>query len=171
MIAVMSLNAPSDSLPAAPSKYKRLAIVLALVAMAAFETWDGWANLVIPDSIAQRSIIGGIFLVAHIVSQPLLGAAALVFALVGRVRYAIIALAANIVLRWLTADLFDPANWKIAGIFSAQETIMNLVVMPVAGLVAGSLAARDTRLGLATFLVCLPTLYLVVMLAGFLLVS
>ncbi|HEY0236635.1 MAG TPA: hypothetical protein VGC86_16515, partial [Afipia sp.] len=60
----------------------------------------------IPDSIAQRSSLGAIFLVAHIVSQPLLGAAALVFALTGRVRYAIIVLAANIVLRWLTADLF-----------------------------------------------------------------
>lgn len=165
MIAAMP--ADTATLPAKPSIWKKLAIIVPLVAIAAFETWDGWTNLAIPDSINQRSAIGGIFLIAHILSQPVLGAAALVLACIGRVREAIIVLAANIVLRWLTADLFDPANWKITGFFSAQETIMNLVVMPIAGLVAGSLAARGIRLGLARFLVCLPTLYLIVMMVGF----
>ncbi|MBX9709563.1 MAG: hypothetical protein K2X60_00850 [Xanthobacteraceae bacterium] len=160
-------EATSETLSATPFQWKRLWVILALVAIAGFETWDGWTNLAIPDSISQRSVIGGIFLVAHIVSQPILGAAALVFALIGRARYAIIVLAANIVLRWLTADLFDPANWKITGLWSAQETIVNLVIMPIAGLTAGSFAARNIRLGLATFLVCLPTLYLIVVMVGF----
>lgn len=163
----MPAEAAHDPLPAAPPKWKRVAITLTLLVFAAFETWDGWTNFAIPDSINQRSAIGGIFLVAHIISQPILGAAALAFALVGRARYAIIVLAANIVLTWLTADLFDPGNWKITSVWSAQETIMNLVIMPIAGLVAGRFAARNERLGLATFLVCLPTLYVIVVLVGF----
>ena len=172
MISVMSFDATPksltpESLPASPPKWKRLAIIVVLILMAAFETWDGWTSFAIPDSISQRSAIGGIFLIAHIISQPILGAMALVFALLGRARYAIILLGANIVLRWLTADLFDPPNWKITSLWSLQETIMNLVIMPIAGLVAGSLAARDIRLGWATFLVCLPTLYFIVVMVGF----
>ena len=157
-----TVNAP---LPAALSRTKRLLIVLTLVVFAAFELWDAW-NTTLPDA-ADRATFHGARVIAALVGQLLLGFGALVFALFGRVRTAIILLAANIVLRWLTMNTFDPANWQITSVWSAQETIMNLVIMPVAALVAGSLAARNTRLGLATFLVCLPTLYVIVVLVGF----
>jgi hypothetical protein len=165
MISAMPAEAlPNDSLPA-PSSWKRLAIIATLVVFAAFEIWVGWTST-IPDSV-DRSTLYGFLIIAHILGQMLLGSMALLCALFGRARYAIILLAANIVLGWLTADLFDPGNWRITSLWSAQETIVNLVLMPIAGLVAGSFAARNIRLGWATLLVCLPTLYVIVVMVGF----
>ena len=44
---------------------------------------------------------GGFLIKAHMAAQPVLGLAALLFAVTGRVRYAIIALAANVIMNWL----------------------------------------------------------------------
>jgi hypothetical protein len=166
MFSTMPTEATHDPLPATPFDWKRLLMIAPLVAIAMFETWDGWDNLPVLKNTFDHSSKSGVFVVAHTLSQPVLGLAAIAFALSGRVRYAIIALAANIVLRWLTADIFNPANWRMVNFFSTQETLFQLMVTPIAALVAGALAARDTRLGLATLLVCLPTLYNIVLLVG-----
>lgn len=136
-------------------------MVLALILVAGFETWDGWSSQ--PDINAA----GNVFFLARAYSQPMLGLAALIFALTGRIRHAIVALAAIVMLRWLSPALLEPSNWKMVNFFSAQETIMQFVLVPVAALAAGSLAMRNHRLGLATALVCLPALYNLVLLAGF----
>jgi len=162
---------PAETDPSArsskPFVSRRLWLMLPLVAVALFETWDGWDNF--PALKAARSGETQInaFATAHLLSQALLGFAAFVFAITGRIRHAIIALAANTLLRWLTVDVFDPVNWRISNVFSAQETMMQLVVIPVAALTAAVLAAREIRLGLATLLICLPTLYNIVLLVGF----
>lgn len=165
MIAAMPTQATDESVPAALSFRKRLLIALTLVIFSAFELWDAWYTP-LPDA-AELSTFHGTRVIANLLGQSLLGGGALVFALFGRVRTAIVLLAANIVLRWLTMKTFDPANWKITNLWSAQETIMNLAIMPVCALIAGRLAVKNSRLGLATFLVCLPTLYLIVVMVGF----
>lgn len=133
----------------------------ALAAVAGFETWDGWSSL--PDIRAAENVLSAV----RAYSQPMLGFVALVFALTGRVHHAIVALAAIVMLRWMSPALLEPSNWKMVGFFSAQETIMQFMVIPIAALAAGSFAARNRRLGLATALVCLPALYNLALLAGF----
>jgi hypothetical protein len=165
MIAAMPANTANEPLPTAPSRKTRLAIVVTLIVFSAFELWDAWCTP-LPDA-AERSTSHGFRVIADLAGQSLLGFGALAFALFGRVRTAIVLLAANIIMRWLTMNTFDPSNWRVTNLWSAQETVMNLIVMPVSAMVAARLAVKNSRLGLATFLVCLPTLYIVVIVIGF----
>jgi hypothetical protein len=63
--------------------------------------------------------------------------------------------------------LLNPANWTAATVYSAFESIVSLVVMPAAAPAAATLAIRNRRLGLATGLLCLPTLYVLAVMAAF----
>lgn len=157
--------APNDTLPAAPSYSKRWPIIVTLVIFAAFEVWVGWTSS-LPEE-GKRATARGMLVMAHVLGQLLLGSGAFLCALFGSARTAIILLAANMILGWFSSSLFDPANWTITGFNSAQQSIVDLVVMPVAGIAAARLALRNIRLGLATFLVCLPTLYVLAFMAAF----
>lgn len=148
---------------AAPSSSRRWPIIVTLAVFAAFELWVGW-NSPIPD---QPATLRGVLMIAHIAGQFLFGAGAFFCALFGRARAAIFLLAANMILGWFGSSMFDPANWTITGARSAFESIVNLVAMPAAGFAAARLAIRNERLGLATFLICLPTLYVLTMMAAY----
>lgn len=93
------------------------------------------------------------------VMHPLLALAALLFAAAGRVRPAIVELGAVIIVTWL---MYMPtvvsSGMDLTGVgviwWPAQ-----IIVFPLLAVGAIGLAMRDRRLGLATALVSIPTLF------------
>jgi hypothetical protein len=110
---------------------------------------------------------GGAIIKAYIASHPVLALAALGFATIGRLRYAIIALGALVLMTWLN---FMPSvvrhGLDFNGI-SAFETPVRIIAFPLMGACAIALAARNQRLGLAAMLVSIPTLYSVAAVIAF----
>jgi hypothetical protein len=111
--------------------------------------------------------VGGAIIKAYIASHPVLALAALGFATIGRLRYAIIALGALVLMTWLN---FMPSvvrhGLDFNGI-SAFETPVRIIAFPLMGACAVALAARNQRLGLAAMLVSIPTLYSVAAVIAF----
>jgi hypothetical protein len=104
---------------------------------------------------------GGLLISATILLAPIFAVAALVFAVRDRIDRAIIALSCLVLLDWLS---FLPSvvnfwnEFPSPGIGGVVEIIMT-VVFPLLALTAAYLAWRGQRLGLATLLVILPTLF------------
>jgi hypothetical protein len=102
---------------------------------------------------------GGFLIKAHIASHPVLALAVLVFAAVGRVRHAIIALAAIVFMTWLNympSVVLHGLEFRGVGAF---ETPVRFIAFPLMAACAVALAARNQRLRLATALASIPTFY------------
>jgi hypothetical protein len=85
-----------------------------------------------------------------------------VLAATGRLRPAIIALGAVVLMTWLNympSVLLHGMDFRGVGAF---ETPAQGIAFPLAAVCAITLAARDRRLGLATVLVIAPTLFNVI---------
>jgi hypothetical protein len=139
-----------------------LGLYLLLIIIAAIEAFEGLSHapMLFGDiSVIPDPGVGGAIIKAYIASHPLLALAALVFATVGRLRYAIIALGALVLMTWLN---FMPSvvrhGFDFRGV-SAFETPVRMIAFPLMGACAIALAARNERLGFATVLVSIPTLY------------
>jgi hypothetical protein len=139
-----------------------LGLYLLLIIIAAIEAFEGLSHA--PMLFGDMSEIpgpglGGALIKVHVASHPLLALAALAFATVGRLRYAIFALGALVLTTWLN---FMPSvvrhGFDFRGI-SAFETPVRIIAFPLMAACAIALAARGQRLGLATLLVSSPTLY------------
>ena len=148
------------SVPIRPPRL--LGLYLLLIIIAAIEAFDGLSHAPMlfgdmPDIPGLG--IGGAIIKAYIASHPLLALAALGFATVGRLRYAIMALGALVLMTWLN---FMPSvarhGLDFRGV-SAFETPVRIIAFPLMAACAIALAARGQRLGLATLLVSIPTLY------------
>ena len=148
---------------AAPIRPPRLlGLYLLLIIVAAIETFDGLSSapMLFGDmSKTPGPDIGGAIIKAYIASHPVLAIAALVLATIGRLRYAIITLGALVLMTWLH---FMPSvvrhGFDFDGV-SAFETPVRIIAFPLMAACAIALAARGERLGLATMLVSIPTLY------------
>jgi hypothetical protein len=106
--------------------------------------------------------LSGAIIKAHIATHPVLALAALVFAATGRLRPAIIALGAVVLMTWLNympSVVLHGMEFRGVGAF---ETPAQIIAFPLLAVGAVPLAARDRRLGLATVLVIAPTLFNVV---------
>ena len=155
----------------APLRAPRLlGLYLLLIIIAAIESFDGLSNasmLFGDTSQIPGSGVGGAIIKAYIASHPVLALAALGFATIGRLRYAIIALGALVLMTWLN---FMPSvvrhGLDFNGI-SAFETPVRIIAFPLMGACAVALAARNQRLGLAAMLVSIPTLYSVAAVIAF----
>lgn len=102
---------------------------------------------------------GGFLIKAHIATHPPLALAVLVFAVIGRVRHAIIALAAIVFMTWLNympSVVLHGLEFRGIGAF---ETPARIIAFPLMAACAIALAARDERLRLATALASIPTFY------------
>jgi hypothetical protein len=148
------------SAPIRPSRL--LGLYLLLIIMAAIEAFEGLSH--VPMLFGDMSAIpgpglGGAIIKAYIASQPVLALAALAFATVGRLRYAIMALGALVLMNWLN---YMPSvvrhGLDFSGL-SAFQTPVQIIAFPLMGVCAIALAARSQRLGLATLLVSIPTLF------------
>lgn len=102
---------------------------------------------------------GGFLVKAHIASHPLLALAALMFAITGSVRHAIIALAAIVFMTWLNDMPSVVRHGLDFNGIGAFETPARIIAFPLIAACAIALAARNQRLGLATALASLPTFY------------
>jgi hypothetical protein len=90
---------------------------------------------------------------------PPIAITALAFAVIGRFRLAIIALASRILVDWIC----DTPSFAIHGVefgggFIGLELFTAQFLLPVIGVVAIVLAVKDTWLWLATLLVAFPTI-------------
>ncbi|MFG3591678.1 hypothetical protein [Bradyrhizobium sp. RDI18] len=148
------------SVPIRPPRL--LGLYLLLIIVAAIEAFDGLSHA--PVLFGDMSQIpgpgvGGAIIKTYIASHPVLALAALGFATIGRLRYAILALGALVLMTWLN---FMPSvvqhGLDFRGV-SAFETPVRIIAFPLMAACAIALAARGERLGLATMLVSIPTLY------------
>jgi len=159
MASVVIANDTSQASARAP---RLLGLYLLLIMMAAIEAFDGLSHLpALFGDISEipGSGIGGAIIKVPIAAHPLLALAALGFASVGRLRYAIMMLGALVLMNWLN----DMPSVMRHGLdlkgLSAFETPMQIIAFPLMGACAIAFAARRQRLGLAAVLVSIPTLY------------
>jgi hypothetical protein len=154
MSSATTLN---DEAPQPVRAPRLLGLYLLLILIAAIEVFDGLAHL--PTLFGDMSGVGSAIIKAYIASHPVLALAALGFATVGRLRCAIIALGALVLMNWLN---FMPSvvrhGLDFRGV-SAFETPVRIIAFPLMAACGIALAARRQRLGLATMLVSMPTLY------------
>ena len=97
---------------------------------------------------------------AFTVAHPLLAGTALLCAVAGRLRSAVIAISVLILARWLIElpSTFEH-GLEFRNFFSAQETIAQMFIAPTLAACAIGLAIKGRRPALATAFACFPTLY------------
>lgn len=152
----------TDAAPAPVRPPRLLGLYLLLIIIAAIEAFDGLSHAPVLFGDMSKTPgpgVGGAIIKAYIASHPLLALAAVALATIGRLRYAIIALGALVLMTWLN---FMPSvvrhGFDFRGV-SAFETPVRIIAFPLMAACAIALAARGERLGLATVLVSIPTLY------------
>ena len=92
---------------------------------------------------------------------PLVAAAALMFAATGRLRNAILALAALTLLGWVLDDVWSiPIHGlEFSAGYGGMVVFVHHVIFPLVAAAGGVLALKDRRPGVACLLVCFPTLF------------
>jgi hypothetical protein len=138
-----------------------LGLYLLLIIIAAIEAFEGLSHA--PMLFGDVTEIpgpglGGAIIKAHIASHPLLALAALGLATVGRLHYAM-ALGALVLMNWLNYMPSVVRHGLDFGGLAALQTPVQIIAFPLIGACAIALAARKERLGLATMLVSIPTLF------------
>ncbi|MEA2838010.1 MAG: hypothetical protein QOD89_2560 [Bradyrhizobium sp.] len=161
MAEVTEPAATADTIPP-PTRPRHLALRIILIIAAIVEAFDALSSVSIlfgDMSEIPGPGFGGFLIKAHIATHLPLAVAALVFAAIGHVRYAIIALGAVVAMTWLN---YMPSvvlhGLEFNSGFAALQTTSQIVAFPLMAACAIALAARDRRLGLATALVAFPTL-------------
>jgi len=165
-----SVTALDAAAPASVRAPRLLGLYLLLILVATIEAFDGLSH--VPALFGDMSEIpgpgvGGAIIKAYIAVHPLLALAALALATTGRLRYAIMALGALVLMNWLN---FMPSVVRHGLDFNgiaAFETPMQIIAFPLMGACAIALAARGQRLGLAALLISIPTLYGVLAVVAF----
>ncbi|KRR21085.1 hypothetical protein CQ14_21625 [Bradyrhizobium lablabi] len=152
----------SDAASVAARPPRLLGLYLLLIIMAAIEAFEGLSHA--PMLFGDMSEIpgpglGGAIITAYVASHPLLALAALAFATIGRLRYAIIALGALVLMNWLNYMPSVMRHGLDFGGLSAFQTPVQIIAFPLMGACAIALAIRQERLGLAALLVSIPTLF------------
>ena len=151
----------ADAAPASAAP-RHLGLRTVLIIAALLEGFDALTS--VPTLFGDMSEIpgpgfGGFLIKAHIATHPVLALATLVFAAIGRVRYAVIALGAIVFMSWLN----DMPSVVLHGLefrgIGAFETPVRIIAFPLMAACAIVLAARDRRLRLATALASIPTFY------------
>lgn len=149
----------TDTMPAPPPipAQRGLDLHIVLIIIAVLEVLDGlsmaWTVFADPD-LAVPGISG-----AANAIHPLLALAALLFAATGRVRPAIVALGAVIIVTWLKyAPAVVSSGLDLAGV-GAIWSPAQIIAFPLLAACAIGLAMRNRRLVVATALVSIPTLF------------
>jgi hypothetical protein len=160
----------AESTEPAPAP-RRIGLRVALIVLAAIEVTIGFSDLPVlfgDTSSLPGPGLGGFLVKAHLAMHPVLALAALVFAGIGRVRYAIIALGIAIVMAWLNEmPSIIARGFEIRSTFSFVETTARIIAFPLIAACAIAYAAHNEHLGRATLLVAVPTLFNVVLVVGF----
>jgi len=141
--------------PAAP---RHIGLRTGLAALAALELLDAMmrVQLLLPDYQHPTSFVQALTGV-YLALAPLVSGAALLFAAIGRVRQAVLALALLILLTWLLHGI-----WSIHGSglpWANGNPLLQLFIFPAAAIAAAALAVKNRRLAIAGLLVSAPTIY------------
>ena len=151
-----------DAAPVPIRPPRLLGLYLFLIIIAAVEAFEGLSHApMLFGDVSENPGpgVGGAIIKAYIAAHPLLALAALAFATVGRLRYAIMALGALVLMNWLN-DMPSVVRYGLDfGGLSAFQTPVQIIAFPLMGACAIALAARKERLGLAALLVSIPTLF------------
>ncbi len=149
-----------ETAPAPMSRWKRFGLSAVMVPLALFETWDSSMFFLALGLSETGSGFSGVLTKIYVLTHPVFAVAALVCALAGRVRWAVMAMAGVVLGRWLW--YLPGPNGSLASkdlYVLVQPTIMVLIIPLVLAVCALVLAKRNERLGLATLLVCVPVIY------------
>lgn len=154
-------SAAFETAPAPMGRWTRFGLSAVLVLLALYETWDSYmffANLSVSEDTGSG--FSGVLAKIYVFTHPVFAVAALVCALIGRVRWAVVAMAGVVLGRWL---------WYLPGPNGSsaskdlyvllQPTIMLLILPPVLAAGALALAKANQLLGLAVLLVSVPVIY------------
>lgn len=157
--------------PAEMTARRRFWLSAALLAVALFETVDGLSN--VGTLFGDMSEIpgpgfGGFLIKLYLATHPIFAIAALIFAAFGRVRFAVMALIGVIIGRWLwIMPSVAMQGLEMTNFNSAQNSVALVIAPPLLAACALALTIRNERLGFATLLVCLPSLYMIVSVFAF----
>jgi hypothetical protein len=160
--------AGSPATPAPAQPWPRIA----LIAAALIETLGAVNDLPIlfvDTSEVPGSGLGGWIITAKLALTPVAAIAALVFALKGRMRHALVAMAAVIVLTWLSylpSVAIHGLDFE-GSLAVVLQMMFQIGLAPFIAATVAALAVRDQRLPFATFLAVLPTLVSVLSIAAF----
>jgi hypothetical protein len=158
-----SATTVNDEAPAPVRAPRLLGLYLLLILIAAIEAFDGLSH--VPTLFGDMSEIpgpgfGGFLIKAYIASHAPLALAALLFAAIGSVRYAIIALGAVVMMTWLN---YMPSVMRYGlgfdNLYTTLQGAAQIIAFPLMGACGIAYAARGRRLGVATALVSIPTFW------------
>ena len=150
---------------AAAAPARRVWLRIGLVAVAAIELYDAVTSMhnIFTDYHHDTAYLrfAQTLTSVDLALAPAVSGAALLLAVIGRTRLAILALAALALLLWLLRDIWSiPVHGlEIAWSYGGQVALFDHVVFPAAAIAGAVLALKDRRLALAGFLVSVPTLY------------
>jgi hypothetical protein len=163
-----------DAPPAGDGRRRRLYLRTVLIIVAVIELVGALSDL--PDFFrgvhnlfgeASGSGFAEAITTAHLICHPLLAMAAVVFAATGRVRHAIVALGIVAIMIWLN-HLPWLGRLDLGKARDVQWAAKQIIAFPLMAAFAIALAARNTRPGLATALVSIPTISNLVSLTAYL---
>jgi hypothetical protein len=156
------LTSTESMIAAAPARHPWLRA--ALVIVAGYELWDALSNvpLIFADYENDAPVLrlAQTLILVNLALAPFVTAAALLFAVIGRLRHAIVALAVLELLTWLLDDLWSIYihGLEVAATLGGAAVFAHHFVFPAAAIAAIVLALKERRLSLAVLLVSLPTL-------------
>jgi hypothetical protein len=153
----------APSLPITPPARRLIGLRLLLIVAALFGAYDAYLGVTIlfGDTTGIGGLgLGGFLLKAHVASELPLALAALLLAVIGRVRYAVLALAPVVIMAWLNyvskvvGHVPDFSRGDVV-----METAAQIIAFPLMATCAIALAAYNRQLGIATALVSLPVIF------------
>ncbi|MBX9709562.1 MAG: hypothetical protein K2X60_00845 [Xanthobacteraceae bacterium] len=148
-----------ETAPAPISGWKRFWLSAVMVPLALFETWDSSMFFLALDLSDTGSGFSGILTKIYMLTHPVFAVAAVLCALAGRVRWAVVAMAGVVLGRWLWYLPGPNGSLASKDLYALQPTITLLIIPPLLAVCALVLARRNEHLGLATLLVCVPVIY------------
>jgi hypothetical protein len=159
VVTIAETTNPADAAPA--PRHLGLRLLLAVVAL--LEAYNGLSvvtDLLIPGH--KASGIDGAIARAHLAVHPVLALAALLFALIGRLRDAVIVLGALVLLTWLNEmPSVVRHGLELSNSYTAIQTTAQIIAFPLMAACGIAYAARDQRPGISATLVSIPTLFIV----------
>jgi hypothetical protein len=153
----MTMALPADQAPRAPHLALRILLIL-LSALLTLGAIDAYLPSALRGPLTTLSLFAMPVTAMKIPLMPLLTGAALLLAITGRVRSAIVALGVVMLVAWA----IDVPSVKIRGNpfahgYTGLVLLAQVFVYPVIAVAAIWLALRDRLLGLAFAFVALPT--------------
>ena len=154
----MTMALTADRAPRAPHLALRILLILlsAILTLGALEQLPAVRDYI---PLRELSIFAAPMTVEHNPLMPLLTGVALLLAITGRVRYAIVALGAFMLLAWANElpSITIRGNPYARG-YTGFTLLAQIFLYPVIAVASIWLALRDRLLGLAFAFVALPTL-------------